>query len=247
MPANGILDIWVEWNNSKQFAPNESRQATLELVARKKGVFPEQVLDHDSVTFSPFQGVVIAMGGENDDPKDPPNPAQGLWQMAKELYTAFPPYDVHPLNEDFENEAFNEVRNAVRLRDVIDVAMFGFSHGGGSIYNVVRRLDRERVRVGSFDIKMTGYIDAIQDDSSFPEFRRPPGSVHHVNFYQYRSPIAIIPYWPYGGPTTGLQVGDVQVNVAQTPWGARLSHFSIDQHPNVKKAVVDAVRTSVTP
>ncbi|MDA3800496.1 MAG: hypothetical protein PF692_15665 [Kiritimatiellae bacterium] len=65
--------------------------------------------------------------------------------------------------------------------------MIGYSHGGGSVYDLAKRLNDNRSTIGSFTIKFTAYIDAIENDSEIDvnaETKYPPSSEYHVNFWQ---------------------------------------------------------------
>jgi hypothetical protein len=79
---------------------------------------------------------------------------------------------------------------AVNRRGVKQVALVGYSHGGGSVYNLSVRLQQDQQNgtlANTYSLVFTAYIDAVQNNSyfnSFAETRRPLGSLFHTNQYQ---------------------------------------------------------------
>jgi hypothetical protein len=132
----------------------------------------------DRLHFYPFTSVVIVLGGEGQVPTDPADPNHGTFQVACALYRDG--YDVHMYDEDVVDntgagEAFDEVLSAVNEREVTDIAIFGYSHGGGSTYDLAGRL----LNQADIGVDFTSYVDAVQNDSDTDvdqETRRPPGS-----------------------------------------------------------------------
>jgi len=219
----------------------------LELVARS--VSDGAIVASERVHFYPFTSVVIALGGENQVPADPPlDPANhGTFQLAITLHQRG--YDVHMYDEDVvpssgAGAAFNEVASAVQRRAVTRVAIFGYSHGGGSTNDLARRLDAQRASIGAFSIDFTAYVDGIDNDSDFdvdPETQLPPTTGFHANYYQH--PGCSFPQL-CGGPVAGA---DLNVNVTATPWGAGLTHFTIDDSPQLLQELLDLVMSHVVP
>jgi hypothetical protein len=223
---SGTLTLWVE---EVAAAP-----ATIQLAARPVGGGPVVALD--DVVFSPFTSVVIALGGENQGPSDPPDSNHGIFNIAVNLHAMG--YDVHMYDEDVvgssgAGQAYDEVVRAVSQRGIGIVSIFGYSHGGGSTHDLAERLANNAGSIGSFVVPYTAYIDAIENDSDIDldaERRLPPGTQYHVNYYQ-RSDFLI-----RGNSVPGA---DVDVNVNSTPWGGSLVHTSIDDHTNVRSGVQD--------
>jgi hypothetical protein len=235
----GTRTVWVE---SPAGAP-----ADLALAAR---LAPGgAVVASDTVHFRPFTSVVIALGGESQVPADPPlEPANhGMFQLAITLHQKG--YDVHMYDEDVvpasgSGAAYNEVAGAVRSRGVSGVAIFGYSHGGGSTNDLARKLNADRAGIGSFSIDFTAYVDGIDNDSDIdldPETALPPATAFHANYYQH----------PGCGflQLCGASVpgADINVNVTATTWGASLTHFTIDDAPEVLQALLDLVIAHVAP
>jgi hypothetical protein len=208
--------------------------ATIQVVARPAGGGPG--VASDEVRFYPFTSVVIALGGENQSPSDPPNSGHGIFNVALNLYTMG--YDVHMYDEDDVGSsgagpAYDEVVRAVSRRGIGIVSVFGYSHGGGSTYDLAERLAANAGAIGSFTVPYTAYIDAIENDSDIDiesERRLPPGTQYHVNYYQ-RNDLFI-----RGNSVPGA---NVDVNVNATPWGGGLEHTGIDDHANVRSGVQD--------
>jgi hypothetical protein len=212
---------------------------TLRLEARR---ISGEVVGADEARFSPFGSVVIALGGENQNPSDPPSSNHGMFQVARALYGMG--YDVHMYDEDDVSSSgagpvYDEVVRAVQGRGVAAVAIFGYSHGGGSTHDLCQRLDANRTSIGTFAIDYTAYVDGIRNSSDIDinsETRRPQGSAYHVNYYQ-RADLFL-----RGNSVPGA---DVDVNVNNTPWGSGLTHGEIDDHVNVRTGVLDPLLAHV--
>lgn len=185
--------------------------------------------------FVPFTSVVIALGGENQSPSDPPSSNHGMFQIARDLYVLG--YDVHMYDEDDVGSSgsgpvYNEVVSAVQNRGIGSVAIFGYSHGGGSTHDLSNRLNNNRGSIGSFSIDYTGYVDAIRNSSDIDinaETRLPPSTAYHVNYYQRNDTFL------KGNSVSGA---DVNVNVNSTDWGAGLGHGSVDDHINTRNGIM---------
>jgi cysteine-rich repeat protein len=228
--ASPTKTLWVE---------NAGGAATLRLEARRAG--GGETVAADEADFFPFTSILIALGGESQTPSDPPSGNYGTFGMARTLYGMG--YDIHMYNEDTiggdgAGIPYDEVVGAVRDRGVNAVAIFGYSHGGGSTYDMADRLDVNRGSIGSFAIAYTAYVDGIRNSSDInilSETRRPP-SAYHVNYYQ-RNELFI-----RGDSVPGAEVN---VNVNNTPWGGGLDHGAIDDHPNVKDGVLQPLLAHV--
>jgi hypothetical protein len=219
----------------------------LELAARAAG--GGSPLVSDAIHFRPFTSVVIALGGESQVPADPPlEPANhGTFQLAIALYQLG--YDVHMYDEDVVSAtgagaAYNEVVSAVRDRGISSVAIYGYSHGGGSTNDLARRLNDNRGSIGVFSIDYTAYVDGIDNDSDIDigtETALPPSTEHHANYYEHPGCgfFALC-----GGPIAGA---DLNLNVTAQPWGSGLTHFTIDDAPEVLQGILDQLRLLVAP
>jgi len=200
-----------------------------------------RILDSDRIRFFSFLSVVIALGGEDQDPIDPPPvPTLGTFRIAVDLYDRA--YDVHMYNEDVVDvsegtgnvgagEAFNEVESAVQRRGVAEIAVFGYSHGGGATRDLADGINSRLLGPGVI-MPFTGYIDAVENthwSTRACETRRPPGSLYHANFYQTVG----------SGDALGLvgcpvPTANYEIWVTPRPWGAGLLHYTIDDSVNVR-------------
>jgi hypothetical protein len=226
--------VWVE-----RLAAGDS---LLTLAARPAGGGP--AIASSQVRLFAFTSVVIALGGENQVPSDPPDGNHGIFNIASTLYGLG--YDVHMYDEDVVGSsgtgaAYTEVVRAVTARGIGTVAIFGYSHGGGSTHDLSNRLNVDRAGIGTFDIVYTAYIDAIRNSSDIDinaETRLPPSTAYHVNYYQRND------FFLRGNAVAGA---DVNVNVNTTPWGGSLGHTTVDDHPNVRDGVLQPLLTHVAP
>jgi hypothetical protein len=202
------------------------------------------VVASDQVFLRPFTSIVIALGGENQVPADPPDSGHGIFNIAANLYAAG--YDVHMYDEDDVSSsgagpAYNEVVRAIQGRGITVVTIFGYSHGGGSTHDLAQRLDNNRGSIGTFTFPYTAYIDGIRNSSDIDiasETRLPPATQYHVNYYQ-RNDLFI-----RGNSVPGA---NVDVNVNNTPWGGGLAHSSIDDHVMVREGVLNPLLQLVSP
>jgi hypothetical protein len=197
-----------------------------------------QVLASDEVHFYAFTSIVIGLHGEFQFPTDPVfGPNEGISELAVALYIEG--YDSYMYVEnavasDGSGAVYDEIVDAVQNRGVHSVGLYGFSHGGGSIYDLVERLQANQASIGDFDIDFTGYIDSIENDSDVdldPEIRTPIGTNYHVNYYQQWG---IIP--PWGSSVAGA---DVDVNVTSTSWGSFIWHITITNSAEVQAGIHD--------
>ena len=227
----GALTVWAE---------NPSGGSTaLALVARRLADAFEAGID--TVQFQPFSGIVIALGGENQVPGDPTlDPGNhGTFEIAITLYQMG--YDVHMYDEDVVNSsgagaAYNEVVRAVRDRGVSSVAIYGYSHGGGSTVDLAVRLDQNRATIGTFAIDFTAYVDGIRNNSDFDtttETQLPP-THYHANYYEHPG-CGFLQLC--GGPIAGA---DVNMN-----FGSAYTHFQIDDAPEVTSDLLNRLVTHV--
>ena len=268
--SNGNIKVWTAQNKSQALlgANHETNLtfsgttmtvwvecptggvADLEFEARTTN---GTVLCSDKVHFYPFTSIVVVLGGEDQSPTDPVTPAlpdtshPGAFELGLGLYLGG--YDVHMYDEDNvgyngEGTTYNEVVGAILYREVSQVAIFGYSHGGGSTFHLADRLNNNRGVIGTFTIPFTAYIDAVEDNyggDMDQEQRRPPSSLFHVNYYQEGhlgedygfdgGPII-----PSMTPTNGVEVNVDQPTPTET-------HFTIDDDATV----LNGVETRLTP
>ncbi|MBK8913547.1 MAG: hypothetical protein IPM64_02920 [Phycisphaerales bacterium] len=224
-PAQSSLTLWVEW------AAAAHGEAELHVES------PAVRTPKDTLLFRTFRSIVLALGGENQVPSDPPDPNAGTFVSAVDLYQSG--YDVHMYDEDNvgadgSGATFNEAATAIRERGVTTVAIYGYSHGGGSTYDLADRLDVQRAGLGVFEIVWTSYVDSVSNDSDFDtaqELRRPPSTGFHVNHYQRGSFFQDLGL--DGGPVPNSVPPPSGLDVETTPWGAGCTHFEVDDFPQV--------------
>jgi len=166
---------------------------------------------HNSYKTGSLPSIVIVLGGETQEPGDPvPAEHQGNYGMFEQI--AIPEYrngyDVWMYNEDdvdwFDGEgaAYDEIVDAIQGRGVTQVAIIGYSHGGGATYQLAERLYRNTVSgdltdiTNPFTVPFTAYIDAVTSYTAGQENRRPLLSQFHCNQYQTNLPLR-------GGPSNG--------------------------------------------
>ncbi|MDA3800498.1 MAG: hypothetical protein PF692_15675 [Kiritimatiellae bacterium] len=220
----------------------------LEFIARVGSIDVES----DKIHFYPFTSIVIALGGESqDNPIDPAAPNEGTFNLAVDLFSQG--YDVHMYGEDNvqnngDGQVYDEIVNAIQMRNISNVAIFGYSHGGGSTHDLAERLNTNRSAIGTFSIGFTGYIDAVTQVSSSQENRRPPGSQYHVTYYQEGVANPLSDWFDYGldgGLIANPALGDpaeVNIDAAQQT----CTHMTIDDLPVVLNGIEGQLMSVIT-
>ncbi|MBM4068129.1 MAG: hypothetical protein FJ271_04195 [Planctomycetes bacterium] len=185
----------------------------------------------DKVMFHTFRSVVVAIGGRGQNPANVGDPSLGLFTIATVLYQRG--FDVHIFGHDQVapsggGSAYVEVSNAVKRRNVRNVAIIGYSWGGGATYELARGIQVDATLRSRFTLRYTAYIDAVTHREISSERRLPPGTSYHDNIFESRD-------WLIRGDSVA---GASNVNVTNTSWGSSLGHTNIDDDPVVRSIIV---------
>ena len=188
-------DLWTEYTTAG------SDNYTLTLVVQETA--SGMILTTQSMSFRPFNSITCAFVGEFQTPGDDFSESGiNSWVVAQlksgyDIYvwddgfdeTSDPDY-VPDCASDGSGRAFAEIVNAVENRGITQVAIVGFSRGGGSVYNLSYALSQV-VWSGEgrnpYIFVFTSYIDAVLNEfvtNTVPEIRRPMNSLFHLNQYQ---------------------------------------------------------------
>jgi hypothetical protein len=163
------------------------------------------------LVYRPFKSITAAFVGENETAGNPvKSPGVNNW-VIQELLNG---YDVHVYDDGYdmygnptvdcskwgEGNALNEVANAINNQGIASIAILGYSHGGGTVYNLAWRMfydgstsDNPVYRSPPkkiqkpYNIVFTSYIDAVTNSNSinfFAENRKPLNTGFHLNQYQ---------------------------------------------------------------
>ncbi len=244
---NGNTDddeLWVEW-------PGEDSgfsDLTLQVVDQRYNRVVDRA-SQEKLRFSPFDSLVIIIGGRKQIPSDPVREqTHGMFQMAIDLYQK-DGYDVRMYQEyddvlgnDATGAALKEVTRAVNWRGVKNIAILGYSQGGGSTYDLSSAM--YQATLGSspgihnpYSLELTAYVDGITDNDALPfdsafvaERRTPVMSRFHLNQYQRNR--------PFKGNTSGA---DREID--RSPLG--VDHLSIDDDPAVIQEMVKEIRKRI--
>lgn len=123
--------------------------------------------------------------------------AQKLYQEGYDIFY----YDVNKHNQavfgDLEGAATEQAKTSVEDREVQELTIWGWSHGGGATYQLSKTLQRLKQNgrlAGLQQIAGTAYIDAVRYRPGFglfsetanwtAESRKPVWTVVHGNWYQ---------------------------------------------------------------
>lgn len=237
-PAQNQLILWVEWASASHGVA-ELHVEPLAASAPK-----------DTLVLHSFQTIVAALGGEDQVPVDPPGSNLGTFVVARALYRQG--YDVHMYDEDDvgangSGVVFDEIANAIQNCGVTTVGIFGYSHGGGSTYDLSDLLDISRPALGVFEIQFTSYVDSVSNNSDIDigqELRRPPSSAYHLNHYQHGSFFEDLGL--DGGPVTDSNPPPTGLDVETTPWGATSTHFEVDDFVEVRDLLETSLESTIT-
>ncbi len=139
------------------------------------------------------------------------------------------------------------VANALQNRGVTELAIFGYSHGGGSTYDLCERLSTVGAGLPSHTIEFTSYTDGVENDSDIDtqqELRRPIGSAYHANHYQNGT--LFEDFFLDGGPVPNSFPPATGLDVETTPWGATSTHFLVDDYAQVVEFILDNLESRLS-
>ena len=228
-PQDTQRTLWVEWAS-----PNHGT-ATLAVEPLASAVA------QDTLTFHTFTSLVLVLGGEGQVPSYPVDPNSGTFVVGEALYRAGYDallYDEDVVGADGSGAASDAAEDAILHRGVTGIAIFGYSHGGGSTYDLADRLDVRRPLLGVFTIYYTSYVDSVSNNSDIDvgqELRRPPSTDYHLNHYQHGT--LFEDFFLDGGPVPNSNPPPTGLDVETTAWGANSTHFTVDDYVQVRSAI----------
>jgi hypothetical protein len=225
-PFGATLTVWAEWA--------QVVHGTVSLSIEPATGGPAL----DTLVFHTFHSIVLALGGEGQVPSLPVDPGSGTFVVGTSLYEQG--YDAFLYDEDHviasgTGAVYNETVTAIMHRGVIEVAVFGYSHGGGSTHSLCSRLEIDGPGIGAFTIVYTGYADGVRNNSDIDtamELRRPPLTGFHVNHYQHGT--LVEDFFLDGGPVPNSNPSPTGLDVETTPWGENSTHFIVDDYFEVR-------------
>lgn len=186
----------------------------------------------DTVVFHSFQSIVVAIGGNTQDPARVGDSTLGTFTMGRTLYQQG--YDVHlfahgAVQSTGRGAVYDEIVSAVTKRNVDYVGIFGYSWGGGATRDLANALKgTTSLAAAGYRLQYTAYVDGIRHNSISAETRLPPGTAYHDNFYQRKDTLL------KGNSVAGA----TNINVTQTTWGRQLVHTTIDDNATLQQALI---------
>lgn len=261
------LTLWVEWTGVALAFP------ALSLRTRESDVVV------DRIVFHAFTSLVVALGGEDQVPKPDVDPNHGTYRVATALYEMG--WDVFMRDEDEvasdgSGPIYEEVVNAIRNRSVRELAIFGYSRGGGSTYDLCNRLYVNRNNIGDFSISFTSYVDAVRNSvrnavvdyvdrsldlfgtrawtvpmwrigTALAEGRKPPATRFHANQYQTKSWGTLqLQLQLQGSAVGGSEPPPNGLDVTTQAWGSDADHYDIDDLDEVRDFIYDNLTARVS-
>ena len=193
----------------------------------------------DTVVFHSFQSVVAAIAGNTQSPTQFGDPNVGVYTIAGQLYSQG--YDVQlyahgQVQKDGKGAVYNDIVDGVLKRNVNNVAIVGYSWGGGATYDLSNALKKTTTLApAGYRLVYTAYIDGIRHSSLSSETRKPVGTLYHDNIFQRKD------LFPRGNTVLGA----VNLNVTKTSWGANLRHVTIDDDPTVQQILTTNLKARV--
>ncbi len=223
--GGGAATYWVEWVGTT------GALGALELRANSGGKLLDRVVLHA------FDGLVVALGGEGQVPGLPVDPNHGTFVVATELYERG--YDVLMRDEDEVDgtgagPVYDQVVTALTDRGVHELAVFGFSHGGGSTADLLARLDAASAGLPAYTVGFTSYTDGVGNASDIDvsqESTRPADSGFHANHYQHGT--LFEDFFLDGTAIANSEPPPAGLDVETTPWGANATHYDVDDYVQV--------------
>lgn len=194
-------------------------QSVLEFYAEKSGV----KISSDKIVFHSFNSIVFTIGGFL---ATPPDSRQGVWNLADDLYSTYG-YDVYKYAWDGTSEMNSKIDEAINQNNVTNLAIIGYSYGGGSTYAIAKNTF---INNKSITIPFTAYIDAVVWGSpNIPEIYIPCLSKLHLNYYQQNSFLK-------GDKWNRIECGYINPSVIEfnvSDWMPNMDHDKIHSNPNV--------------
>jgi hypothetical protein len=202
----------------------------------------------DGIRFHTFHTAVVAFGGDTQVPADPViDPKNyGVFRTAIDLYNEG--YDVRMYDEEDLDLAYAQIVNSIEFQgyDVNDdpldglsgVALFGYSHGGGAVYEISAMLEADSPPFGDitkiFAVSFTSYIDAVEHGGVSAEVQRPKLSKFHLNQYQTFGLVQ-------GGPISDPENPDEEHDRS----APGMTHTRVDDDPTVLNLLKQRLRQKV--
>ena len=179
-----------------------------------------------AIPFRTFTTMVTALSGETGFGSDPAT--HGTYYISLDLYKKG--YNIHYYPESQERRSIAEMNDQGNRCKVREAAIFGYSHGGGSTYQVAD------ASPGGLNIKFTGYIDAVRNSSSFNPFseeRRPTNTNYHFNYYQRNGRLR---------GKSSSPAADLEKDLTATT-----NHGSIDNDPGMIRDLKASLEDNIAP
>jgi len=251
------LDVWVE----------NATIGSADLILEARTAYDNSVVESKRASFETFRSMVIVLGGKGQDPAtykaaDPLSCSTtvcGIFDLALALYRDG--YDVRSLSESSvlgsedpgTGAAFDMLEEAVTKRGLLRLAVIGYSHGGGSAYNLLTRFTQEHP---GLSVPYAAYVDAVENSFSLDpgsERRAPCVAAYFDNFYQedecFHHPLLFLNFrGRFLGASNDCtdsqpEINNVSVNDDRPSFFSCVDHYDIDELGKVHLTIKDHLRS----
>lgn len=257
--------LWAEWTGGTDEKPTlELKSHNGKSDQIKFHPFKNMVVVIAGENQEPYKPIIIGKDGANTADKNgnyfnAEEDDYGLAQLSLDLLNKG--YDVHFIEEPdglgytdmsrdnpsfWQNKQFfwnaesynsiiNEITDAANHRSVTEFAMIGYSHGGGSVYDISEELISSNTPLpDGFSFDFTAYVDAVSQDAwsgTGAQQDAPENSVYHLNIYQtsgFLDGVAI-------SSSSYLIVNNIDAD------GLKVTHSTIDNNEQVIDLLIAGV------
>ncbi len=202
------------------------------------------IISSDKIVFNSFTSIVIMIGGHGA-PLPDINHTQGVYNLADDLYENWG-YDVYKCKEDYGSQMgggidpiYNIIIDAKNNRNVSNVAIVGYSHGGGATYLVSHKLMNNSINI---TIPFTAYIDAICWYSGVSQDTIPCNSKLHLNYYQR----TLVPMGNVSSISCGNNPNIINYNVSLWTIIPPIIHTTIHTNPQILLEIRNTLMANTT-
>lgn len=236
--SDDVSTVFVEW------ASTNHGTATLSLVD------PSGPTTLDSVRFHSFESLIVAFGGNTQDPADTDGDGsigdpvgnqgnrEGIFDIAQFMYNTG--WDVLAFDEEdydaSDDIPYSEVINARQNRFVQRHGVIGYSQGGGATHDLIERVFDEENIITNIGVMLDGVRhNGINSETDWPDVALYLLSIYQTHSFLRGDDI------DNGEVLPGTTLEEVNTT-ADPGWDSALDHSAIDDDLQVGNLIVNRLR-----